>query len=520
MLRGYYFWTIGLFYSVFGFSQTVLNNRYDLDLDAASFGAIQVNDSCYYVIGIAGVSPTGPEFGVCFSKIYADGDIGFATMLWNDSVTVYSCISNTLIPSLDGNLVALANANPYHYYLIKYAPNGDTIFTTVVNYFQPDNKKVIRSTSVIELEEDSSFTCLGWLQEIPTGPSSAALFNLSKTGDLNWTKYIDGISPVYPSFWPMKMLRHADGGYLISGCLRNNVSSPEDEDARYHIHLVKTDDSGNVEWRQTYYDNPYNFWGMGLTPAIDGGYLFCGLIGEYFSGGSGSVAFKGHLIKLKSDFTLDWEKIMGYAWGSDEFELYEILTVSDSTFVTAGSTVISGVGSAGQLIKFNLNGDILWESNIIKVPWVTGELPPEHVFYDVAQTPDNGFIMVGEAVNFESTYEPIGQHGWVVKTDSFGCIVPNCQDVLKLDPIEYPVVIRTYPNPVRNELNLFYHDTQFTSAAELVIVDLNGREINRWKLSANDMTYIFEVNQMGAGTYLLQVLEKGEVRVIEKIIKE
>jgi hypothetical protein len=506
-----------------GFSQPVLNNRYDLNRPAAIFGSVVSTDSCFYILGTTVDTPDVSKTRSAFMRVDFDGEISTLFILEDSVRNIRTSAHNNLTPTFDGNFATVGSyTKPYSgaYLFIKFSPLGDTICTKPIFHFLNDGKTSIRP-SAIKQNPDSTFICLAWVQDTLDYKVQIAMFRLTKDGNMSWYQYLTADVGGYPNFQPGDLEFNPGGGFLVSGVMFNATgsSTPPAEDQRYHIKLVKTDDSGNEEWSKIYYENDINYMGRGLTLTIDNGYLFCGLYGQYNSG-AGGIEYKGHIIKLNNDFSLDWEQIFGYAWASDQFEFFEILPVTDSTFVAVGRTVLSGVNSAGHLVKFNLDGDILWESEIIKVPWVSGEIPTEHVFYDVKQTPDNGFIMVGEAVNYESTYEPLGQHGWVVKTDSFGCLVPNCQDVLQLDPIEYPAVIKPYPNPVQNELNLFYHDTKFTGGAELVLVDMHGQEINRWKLLGNDLTYMIDVSPLESGMYLLQLQEKGEIRLLEKILKE
>jgi hypothetical protein len=489
------------------------------------FESVLVTDSCYYVKGIFTDTPATSLGRSCFLRLEFDGEVSFMTEVSNDTVDMGIYPSRTLIPTFDNGFASLANYEK-DFLFIKYDGSGDTIFTTRIEIDTPANHVANRHLTVLEESDDSSFTCLGQIQNSLDLSLRAAVFNISKDGVLNWYKAITTALPGYPWFFVQNLTRKDGSGYYISGCYKNYEDFFDAENLRYHVGIIEVDNSMNIVSTDKYLGNDYNVWGRGFTQTIDGGFIYGGSYG-YFDAdpwGGGTILYKPHIIKLNSDFALEWEIIyheeIWEEWGSYDIQLYEILTISDSTFVAVGCG-LSDVGTtAGWLLKFNNSGDIIWESKFTKIPWVVSENAPDHQLYDVKKTPDNGFIMVGQAINFESTYEPLGQHGWVVKTDSFGCLVPNCQDVLALNPLEFPIVVKTYPNPASDILNIFYHDANFNPGAEISVVDLNGKELKRFPISGNDMTYMLEVAQLATGTYLLQVWENGSVVLTEKFVKE
>jgi hypothetical protein len=92
------------------------------------------------------------------------------------------------------------------------------------------------------------------------------------------------------------------------------------------------------------------------------------------------------------------------------------------------------------LLNLIAQGEKLWERQYKKIP-LFERTPcnfPDHVLYDVAVTPDEGFVMVGQGINYyDDNGELPGQKAWLVKTDKYGCLVPNCQYIgVETEPID------------------------------------------------------------------------------------
>jgi len=135
----------------------------------------------------------------------------------------------------------------------------------------------------------------------------------------------------------------------------------------------------------------------------DGGYVFGG-----YTNTSAIHPSKGFIQKCDKDGNIEWYKYYG---GSFQNQFNVVHATSDGGYIAAGSTNSFGNGIVRQdfykdayLVKTDANGDIKWQKPYGNVK--------DDGFYDVAETPDHGFVAVGilnDPIYNNCTY--------VVKTD-------------------------------------------------------------------------------------------------------
>jgi hypothetical protein len=273
----------------------------------------------------------------------------------------------------------------------------------------------------------------------------------------------------------------------------------------------------------------------GLTKTADGGLLYCGRNGIY-NPEYNSLDYVGRIVKLNSDFEVEWQINLGNYTAESAISLNEILQLNETEFVTVGHIIEdadSSFNRYGWLVKFNIDGEVIWERKYFKVPHFEGEVNyPEHILYDVDITTDSGFVMVGQAMNYyEDNGYLYGQKAWLVKTNKYGCLVPGCQigdspahkdkDSIKVSPPQPPVTAPDtwlYPNPVSNTLFYFHHRDQFVPATAQLFSS-TGQKVQEWKITENNITYEVDVSQFAGGTYIFVVrTDLGEVLYQQKVI--
>ncbi len=121
-------------YSNYLFAQTTFSKRMHLGFPAAVFTSIESNDSCYYVTGIIADSIFPYRTGIIFSRFDLEGNLVFAKTLV-DSIKTYESWENTLTPLPDGNFFLSGFSSYEKGLLIKFTPQGDTLF--VKKYLSP-----------------------------------------------------------------------------------------------------------------------------------------------------------------------------------------------------------------------------------------------------------------------------------------------------------------------------------------------------------------------------------------------
>jgi hypothetical protein len=139
-------------------------------------------------------------------------------------------------------------------------------------------------------------------------------------------------------------------------------------------------------------------------------------------------------------------------------------------------------------------GDLLWER------WY---FPPNvsvshRNFINDLKVTDNGYAMVGESSDYNAASQ--GQQGWLIITDTAGCLVPGCASVgqEELDP-QNPIAI--YPNPTSNQFSLDLTLSEGSEFHALVVVDALGKEVYNAPIPFHNTSYVISVEGWPEGIY-------------------
>lgn len=142
-------------------------------------------------------------------------------------------------------------------------------------------------------------------------------------------------------------------------------------------------------------------YGYDIVSTDDGGYLLAGLSYTFSSGSSDF-----YLVKTDAYGVAQWSE--SYGGVSADFPT-RIKATSDGGFVMAGTTASSGQGfNDAYVVKINAMGDTLWTRTY-------GDWYNELLF-DIDETSDQGFIMVGRTQSFSN----ISGEVYLIKTNSTG----------------------------------------------------------------------------------------------------
>lgn len=159
----------------------------------------------------------------------------------------------------------------------------------------------------------------------------------------------------------------------------------------------------------------------------------------------------------------------------------------------------------GFLAKVNMDGQLQWIRRYLGTVDSKG---PDHKIFDAELLPDGSIIMVGESTDLFYE-EPPGQRGWMLKVDSFGCLVPGCHEpnnILNFESMNLDV--RLYPNPIQSgdQLALFLGNDNVIGELKIRLMDLNGILLREYKsIHSESSTYLLDIPGQLSGMYLLNV---------------
>lgn len=245
---------------------------------------------------------------------------------------------------------------------------------------------------------------------------------LSFNGEIEWAKTFGGSREDDAN----SIVQTPDGGYAIVGFTMSNDGDITDKTTTdADVWVFKLNSEGELQWSKTY-GGSADDRGTKIINTTDGGFAVIG----YTRSNDGDVSYNNGfydfwLLKLDASGNLLWENTFGFS-GNDQGQSL-LQTADDGYFLTGfmdfdgraaqnpnnHKSTRHGVGEFWA-VKTDQNGNEKWSHYY-------GGTDNDRA-YDVVQTPDGGFMMVGnsESDDFDIT-NPLGSYDyWVVKIDSSG----------------------------------------------------------------------------------------------------
>jgi hypothetical protein len=548
-----------LFYGTISVAQTdtLLNKRYGLNYNANRFSTVAVTDSAYYITALGTNTNNFLNYDYVMIKIGFDGDvIDYKT--YNDTLAISNFTelgTATLLKTLDGNyvqiLLTVTSTDERGLLFIKSDKNGNIVQTKQINQMSIDTVFQTFYPAGIWQNEDSTY--VGGVtinSKISPYQDAYVIYKLDKNANLLWYK-IHWVDISYYVSFASSILKYSPNKYIIGGFKGNNsLTIPDITYHRMHPYFIVTDSLGNFLYDHTSWQDTLVFETKSLTKTSDGNLLYCGKYGNY-NPIEEWEEFISYIVKFDTNFNKIWEIKSGRIGGVTGAGFNKILTLNDSQYVAVGKNSTDTVGQygsiCGYLIKFNLQGEVLWERKYVKIQGSQFNWP-DHYLYDISMTRDSGFVMVGQVTNSQNFpgYLP-GQKGWLVKTDKYGCIVPNCQQYDNIDttttttdttttdttvtdttitpPIDSSDTLivepaEIFPNPATTEIYYYHLQGENTSPFTCYIYNMQGQVVQEFTVSADKVTYIIDISQLASDTYIFKVVSNtGTVVRSSKFVK-
>lgn len=401
--------------------------------------------------------------------------------------------------------------------LFWMTPTGDTLrskqFVSPLytpGVFQSD---WLAATALTSDANDNVYLCC--IVYTPENSSDFILFAVDPQGTLLWSYLSE-----YPNGYDgcNAIISNDQGIFCASGHF-----FPDDLPLGCVEHFIQLDYDGNLIWEGDDLTN-YDIHRPDEIILEDDGYVMITTI--YFEDYTNtSVIYK---VDFNGNFLWYHEMDIPYSSYSNE-----LVSTCDDGYLTSGllyyfnepTDSIDGVYNRDNVIhKFDHDGNQQWtrKYNIIS------SVQENHLMFDVKSTPDGGFILAGVAENLADDLPPEEipyQHGWLLKLDACGCLVPGC-DALCDNMACFPTVIEygdhvmiAGPNPVSDLLNV-YLSPNAPSNGTLKLFDLSGKVVQAFDYVANDTTFIWDISNQAAGEYVLALMNHGAmVESIKILIK-
>lgn len=249
----------------------------------------------------------------------------------------------------------------------------------------------------VQQTSDNGYVIVGWTNSFGAGSYDIYLIKTDESGDTLWTETYgaDGSQD------GRCVRQTSDGGYVIAG-----NTQPIGIMGSY-LWLIKTDSVGGVVWTKTWGETPVPNINTGrcVQLTLDGGYII-----------SGHAQFLGpdnnedvYLVKTDSSGDTEWEKF----YGGSGYEIgYWTQQTLDGGYVVVGYTTSFGAGNEDvYLVKTDASGTVEWTKTY-------GGGGTDSA-YSIQQTSDHGYIMAG----FTDSSGAGSYDVYVIRTDAAGNVL-------------------------------------------------------------------------------------------------
>lgn len=498
--------------------ETGLNERHLEYNNLLIYGSVlSVDDSTFIVVGTTRDSVEFEDLGI-IRAFNLEGIERWRTTI-EDTVSIRYFDWPSLTRTIDSNYVTMglyADGYPY-YHITKFDYNGDTLFSKRIDeLWNLDSAITLQTGVMVESPVDSSLY-INLHLTFPNSPSSSCFTRLDKNGNLISRKYFQPYG-IFNRILHGAIAQINDTTFAM-GVLEMFDASPNVEDRIQRNAIVFVDTAGNEYYRWTDVDNQHGLYIRKIFPTAEGGLIFIRVQGEYYPNDN-SIKYKGNVVKLDANLQVVWDSKFGYRHAGIIVE--DAIMLDDSSIVVVGSQP-SQIDETpnnqiyGWMVKLDKYGTVLWERRYVNVSHQEDPLNNRNKLRAVDQLPNGGFVAVGEARNGTNinNNQP-GQFGWLITTDSLGCIVPGCQYLSSEDPEKAPA-FKMYPNPANEKVNIFYDGK---APGTLIIRDMNGKEVKTVPVGSDAATYIIPISHLSSGVYSVVIESGGKVVVKEKLVKE
>jgi hypothetical protein len=478
-------------------SAQTINQRYHFEQQNLIMCGVIPTDSCIYTSGVYRPQQ-GTVTGSFIARIAFDGTVDWFKPII-DSVNHIEFWYDALIQTSDGRFANVGqefdySTNHMNAFFIKYDASGDIMFTTRITPWDTAMNSFFQSVQLVQTS-DSGYVFVGSIQ-FNDGNVQAVLLKLDKYGNHLWTQeYGDSWDDVARG-----LTLAQDGGFYI-GASRSNTAFGGGAPQIWYSNIIKTDSAGNIEWEylsdETLVEGVHD-----LLETPDGGLIY----GSGWGTENGSSAvFKGYVVKLDDQLQLEWELILdgGNRNEGGETHLSALsdgnYAVADMAHITDTTEIIPGHNYTdyGRLTKINPQGQIIWQR------WYFPDsIPGDHFhdMYDMKAT-DDGFTMVAHSIYYAAASQ--GQQGWLIKTDTSGCLTPGCGSVGISAPETANIgQMLIYPNPATTQIAIDLSLPQGTTGGTLEIVDMLGQTLYSEAIPFHNTSYIVNTSRWNNGSYI------------------
>jgi hypothetical protein len=407
--------------------QITFNKRMYFGQPYANLTSIISTDSCFYATGvITDTLNASYKLGNVFVKFDLSGDTVFTKKLLS-SAKYYQTWLGDMISTTDSIFIDIGQTSDslIKAIIIRYSQLGDTLSThEYLSPYNPENPFILPFEIILDKHE--RIVILNDIEKANGDNNISLAFFDSQFNLVSHKIYGNQFDEI-----PGDLILDGDGGFII-GANRDNTNFVDNNFWSY-TYLIKTDSLGNIKWEYLSPPNYIQDIARGLVKSTDGGLVVatCRGFEHPINIEAGQLRWESaYFFKLDENQELVWElEVFDSITASPGNSLDRLIPVdSGMAYVAAGDFIFTKSldppdgGRYGWIMKISDEGELLW----IRKYNIAESVGHSHRIYDLKQTSDGGFIIAGQATGAAPPGEPPSQ-AWLLKLDSFGCLIPGCQ---------------------------------------------------------------------------------------------
>ncbi|MCD4818729.1 MAG: T9SS type A sorting domain-containing protein [Candidatus Cloacimonetes bacterium] len=327
------------------------------------------------------------------------------------------------------------------------------------------------SSTCIRQINDGGYIIFGATDQTGNNLYDIWLIKTDEAGNLVWDVTFGGEQNDFSIMGQQTL----DDGFIIAGTTDSYGNGMQD------FWLIKTDESGNEEWNQTY-GTLENDRAQYVEQTADGGFILTGGTGNYESND-----MDVWLIKTDAYGNLEWEQTFG---GAGNEKAYTVHQEDDGSYILAGSTSSFGNGNYDMyLIKTDESGNELWYRTF-------GGAENENA-YSMQLLPGEGYILAGYTKSFGQGEDDV----WLIKVDEQGNEIWNEVYGTQFVDYCYSVAITSNGDYILSGLTNSTPNDDYDVLA--MKVNDTGEEIWTARIGGSLNDFSFFVEQTDDGGYIL-----------------
>jgi hypothetical protein len=494
--------TLTLLFALFNCYSQGYNNSYLVGRPACVFRGLGLDGDTLIAHGYIADSVNPYPVTYVMAKFLEDGTPLYLYSSRPDSIPeVFT--QNHFLRTADGDYIFVGSSNPtVNSYFLRLNKNGNLDSWRKYTY----NGQTTYQFIGIEQLVDSSYVILA-VQGDGNQYHGTTILKVDNYGNIIWNKVLSyTYSPVGISVTAGTIINVSATWYTSVGA-----------NSRYNAVDFKVDTSGATLSVNVDTTNQSFGWDKRLDVDGDRHIIIANhLSAMYYDGSNGYIALRNVAITMRdTQQHIIWQNVIGQA--SAIPHLYQAKMLSDGNYLAVGGTYdstytdVQPYKSTGWLIKFNQQGNIMWQRKYFNTTDMPGQT---NYLYDFVELPNGDIVAAGERIDWFVDYP---QRGWLLRVDANGCMYNSCGVWAEVPEIAKPE-IKVYPNPVAGNLFIGLTGADVNDALNITLTNVQGSTVYQGRLATGTDTYTINTTHIPNGVYFIGLFSANQLIGRSKVI--